>query len=168
MRVINEIIIHCAATRPEWMADRKLSEQVKEIHKWHTANGWSDIGYHYLIGRDGDLAAARPVSRIGAHTKGHNTASIGVCLIGGHGASADDTFAQHFTPAQSDTLRDFIDDMRDSFGDGLKISGHNQYANKGCPGFRVEPWLNAAKPAAKPSIMSAIIALLMGMFGRKK
>jgi N-acetylmuramoyl-L-alanine amidase len=141
MRPISEIIVHCAATRPEWMAGATLAEQVEEIRRWHVqGNGWSDIGYHRVIGRDGTVASGRPMDKTGAHTLGHNTGTIGVCLIGGHGANANDAPDQHFTSAQMAALVREIKDLKRRFGP-LKVSGHNQYANKGCPGFYVPKWL---------------------------
>jgi N-acetylmuramoyl-L-alanine amidase len=84
MRHINEIIVHATATRPEWMAGNSTVEKRDEITRWHVeARGWSDIGYHMIIDRDGTRATGRPTFRIGAHVKGHNSNSLGVSLIGG-------------------------------------------------------------------------------------
>ena len=77
MREINKIIVHCSATRE--FQDVKT----EEIRRWHMDKGWSDVGYHYLIELDGSINKGRPVERIGAHCKGHNNDSIGVCYIGG-------------------------------------------------------------------------------------
>lgn len=169
-RKIDEIIIHCTATRPEWWAGKKTSEKVAEIKLWHMRDrGWSDIGYHFLIDRDGTVAKGRPVAQTGAHVKGHNTGSIGVSLFGGHGAAADDKFTDHFTPAQNKALRKLLDDMQSIYGK-VKITGHNQYAAKGCPGFIVSEWLNVfvAAPAPKPSWIAALINAIMAMFKNTK
>lgn len=80
-RYINEIIVHCSAT-PEGK-----DFTVTDIKKWHLARGFSDIGYHYVIYRDGSVHTGRDESKIGAHCTGHNSYSIGVCYIGG--CSAD-------------------------------------------------------------------------------
>ena len=86
---VREIILHCSATRPDWMEGRSFSDQVAEIRRWHVqGNGWRDIGYHHVIGRGGEHATGRPETAIGAHVIGHNAGTIGICLIGGHGASA--------------------------------------------------------------------------------
>ena len=88
---VREIILHCAATRPEWMQDRPFHDQVTEIRRWHVkGNGWRDIGYHHQIGRGGEHAVGRPETAIGAHVTGRNNGTIGICLLGGHGASASD------------------------------------------------------------------------------
>ena len=106
MRQINEIILHCSATKPEWMRGQRGEAKVAEIRRWHMSapNNWRDIGYHYLIDRDGLIYPGRPVQQTGAHGKGRNTGTIGICLIGGHGAGAHDKFHDHFTPAQEKAL----------------------------------------------------------------
>lgn len=147
MRQITEIIVHCAATRPEWMDGRPLTDKIAEIDRWHRARGWSGIGYHYLIDRDGKVGEGRPVEKTGAHVKGHNTGTIGICLIGGHGAAKDDEFSDHFTQAQDKALRKLITKLRREHPSIRYVSGHNQYANKGCPGFYVPVWIEGAKPA---------------------
>ena len=65
MRKINQIIVHCTATRPDWWENKTLNEQVKDVEKWHTTppRNWSSIGYHYLIGRGGEVAQGRPVEK---------------------------------------------------------------------------------------------------------
>ena len=77
MRRINKIIIHCAATVEG--ADFDWTD----IDKWHKKRGWSGIGYHYVITLDGKIQSGRPLKKIGAHAKGFNRNSIGVCYIGG-------------------------------------------------------------------------------------
>lgn len=145
--MIREVIIHCSATEPQWMADRPLAEKVAEIRRWHVqGNGWRDIGYHYLIDRNGDvMPGRRPETKPGAHVKGRNKGTIGVCLIGGRGAAATDTFGEHFTPSQDTVLRNLIGQLMRRHGD-LKISGHNEYAAKGCPGFHVPTWVRMLPP----------------------
>ena len=57
MRPISEIIVHCSATRPEWCASTTTAAKVAEIRRWHVSDrGWRDIGYHYVIDRNGVLA----------------------------------------------------------------------------------------------------------------
>jgi len=141
VRQINGIIIHCAATLPDWREGQSTSSKVAEVRRWHVdLNGWSDLGYHFMIDRDGTVAEGRPVHRSGAHVLGHNADTIGVCLFGGHGSEATDAFDDHFTPAQDVALRELIDTLVGQYGD-LHISGHNEYAQKACPGFQVGDWL---------------------------
>jgi hypothetical protein len=142
MRKINEVIIHCSATRAAWMADRMAVDKVVEIRRWHVEErGWSDIGYHWLIDRNGATIAGRAERRAGAHVKGHNDDTIGVCLIGGHGSSSTDAFSDHFTVAQDAALRTLLKGLSARYPGISKISGHNQYAAKACPGFQVPEWL---------------------------
>lgn len=177
MRPLNEIIVHCSATRPEWMATEKTAAKVAEIRRWHMVDrGWRDIGYHFVIDRNGVVMAGRPLDQVGAHVAGHNTGTIGVCLIGGHGSAETDKFADHFTPAQDSALRKLIADLIRQHGP-MRISGHNQYAAKACPGFNVPSWYAAAREdaRAKPAPSAPVVATgragflpwLLALFGRR-
>jgi N-acetyl-anhydromuramyl-L-alanine amidase AmpD len=140
MRAINEIIVHCTATQPKWMDGHSTREKVAEVRQWHMRDrGWKDIGYHFLIDRDGTLAEGRPLDQVGAHTQGHNTGTIGVSLFGGFGSSATDKFFENFTPEQDKALRALIAKLCDTYKI-KKVSGHNEYASKACPGFAVTKW----------------------------
>lgn len=151
MRKLTEIIIHCSATKPEWMAGQPIEAKRAEIKRWHVEdNGWSDIGYHYLIDRDGAVIAGRPIARDGAHVKGHNKGTIGICLLGGFGSAATDAFEENFTPDQDAALRDQVALLQKRYGP-LKISGHNDYAAKACPGFKVARWYDR-KPPVRASV----------------
>ena len=142
---VQEIIVHCSATRPEWMHNRPFLQQVAEIRRWHVeGNRWRDIGYHHLIGRGGERAVGRPETAIGAHVIGRNWGTVGICLMGGHGSSERDLFADHFTEAQEQTLRELIADIGSRTAIDL-VTGHNQYAAKACPGFHVPSWLAATR-----------------------
>lgn len=134
MRRINEIIVHCSATRPT------MDIGTAEIRGWHVNdNGWSDIGYHYVIRRNGEIEDGRPLDRRGAHCYGRNANSVGICLIGGHGSCEHDEPEDHYTPAQMAALHGLCIDLVNEYPVTL-ISGHNEYAAKACPGFQVQPW----------------------------
>jgi N-acetylmuramoyl-L-alanine amidase len=149
MRKINEIIVHCTATRPSWWADRLTQDKVDEVRRWHVEErGWKDVGYHWLIDRDGTVINGRDESVTGAHVRGRNANSIGISLFGGHGSSKDDTFEEHFTPEQDAALRQLIAEIEQRHAI-TKVSGHSEYANKACPGFNVSSWI-AHKPAPAP------------------
>ena len=130
MRDIDKIIIHCSAT-PEGR-DVKTST----IKQWHTAKGWSDIGYHYVIELDGSVNMGRDIDRIGAHTRGENTGSIGICYVGGMDANMKNPKDTR-TEKQKEGLKCLIKDLRSTYGD-LTIHGHNEFASKACPSFDVE------------------------------
>lgn len=127
MRKINEIIVHCSATRE----GQEIS--VDTIRQWHIRRGWSDIGYHFVIYLDGSVHEGRPLERIGAHTIGHNRNSIGVCYIGGMNkeyTKAKDTR----TTAQKESLKKLLMSYKNKYKD-IKIYGHRDFANKACPSF---------------------------------
>lgn len=135
MRVINKIIIHCAAT-PEGK-----DYTVDQIRQWHTtpkpnSNGWKDIGYHFVIYRDGSVHPGRPIEQIGAHTSGYNANSIGICYIGGcakDGKTPKDTR----THEQKAALVKLVAELRRRFPNA-SVHGHNEFANKACPSFNVQ------------------------------
>ncbi|MGM9826994.1 MAG: N-acetylmuramoyl-L-alanine amidase [Muribaculaceae bacterium] len=135
MRVINKIIIHCAAT-PEGK-----DYTVEQIRQWHTTpkpkgNGWKDIGYHFVIYRDGSVHPGRPIEQIGAHTSGYNANSIGICYIGGcakDGKTPKDTR----THEQKAALVKLVAELRRRFPNA-SVHGHNEFANKACPSFNVQ------------------------------
>ncbi|WP_323764603.1 N-acetylmuramoyl-L-alanine amidase [Marinovum sp.] len=150
MRKITEIVIHASATRPDWMTERPITDKLAEIRRWHTTDrGWSDIGYHLLIDRDGTVAAGRPLERTGAHVRGRNTGTIGICLIGGHGSAKTDAFHDNFTIRQHAALKAQIAALQARFGT-LRVTGHNQYAAKACPGFSVPQWLATGRDTRAP------------------
>ena len=127
MRKINEIIVHCSATK------EGQSVSVDTIRQWHLKRGWSDIGYHFVIYLDGSVHEGRPLSKVGAHTIGHNANSIGICYIGGMNkeyTKAKDTR----TDAQKESLKDLLISFKEEFKD-IKIYGHRDFANKACPSF---------------------------------
>ena len=74
MRKVNKIIVHCSAT----LVEQKVNAAI--IRSWHMSKTppWSDIGYHFVILRDGKVEAGRPIERAGAHVRGHNHDSIGI------------------------------------------------------------------------------------------
>lgn len=141
MRTINEIVVHATATPADWRPDDTTSGRVASVRSWHVdGRGWSDIGYHYLIDRDGTIAEGRPVHRAGAHVSGRNANTIGISLFGGQGGSTHDDFYDHFTKEQDKALRVLISELQDKYGPNLHLSGHSEYANKACPCFQVREW----------------------------
>lgn len=177
MRPLTEIIIHCTDTRPIWMQGLPTDAKVAEVRRWHTQErGWKDIGYHFLIDRDGTVARGRPLEQTGAHTKGHNTGTIGIALVGGHGGAANDDFHDNFTEEQDKALREQIAKLKTAYPSIRKVSGHNQYAAKACPTFSVPAWIEGAVKVeaqplveeAKPSLLEVIIGIIVSLFGGKK
>jgi hypothetical protein len=154
MRNFDTLIVHASATPPDWMAGQGVKAKRDEIDRWHKGRGWAGIGYHYVIDRDGSVTTGRHLNKTGAHVKGNNTGSVGICLIGGRwpdgrwGLATDD-FADHFTPEQDMALRDLITDLCERYPRIAHIKGHNDYTDaKGCPCFRVDEWLRGGRVAA--------------------
>lgn len=142
---VTEIFVHCSATRPDWMEGQSLDAKIREITRWHRARGFGTIGYHHVIDRDGTVAKGRDESMVGAHVAGHNTGTLGICLIGGHGSGENDAFLENYTPEQEEALRKLIAEIKER-AQITKIRGHNEVAAKACPGFSVKRWLDR-KPA---------------------
>ena len=127
MRSINEIIVHCAATRE----GRDFT--VEDITRWHKARGFATIGYHYVIYRDGSIHEGRPLEQIGAHCVGHNKHSIGICYIGGC-ASDGKTPKDTRTPEQKEALLALLRRLKARFPNAT-IHGHRDFAAKACPSY---------------------------------
>ncbi len=127
-RTINRIIVHCTAT-PEGRV-----ETVESVRRMHKAKGWADIGYHYLIGLNGERWNGRNVNLVGAHCEGYNANSIGVCYVGGcdKNMKAKDTR----TDKQKTALIALLKDLRKLYPKA-KIVSHRDLDRKGkaCPSF---------------------------------
>lgn len=126
-RNIKEIIVHCSAT-PEGK-----DFTVAQIKQWHLQRGFSDIGYHYIIYRDGSVHVGRNEAISGAHCTGHNSISIGVCYIGGcatDGKTPKDTR----TPAQKTALLKLLKELKVKYPKAI-IHSHKDFTPKACPSF---------------------------------
>lgn len=126
------IVVHCSATHPGMDIGRD------EIDRWHKDRGWSGIGYHYVIRRDGILESGRRIGAKGAHARGYNHKSVGVCMVGGVDRYNDPQ--DNFTDRQWNQLRTTLSELRAAFPDA-KIIGHNEISAKACPSFDVQVWL---------------------------
>lgn len=138
-RDIKYIIIHCADTpNGRWTT-------AADIDAWHKARGFKRspgfrarqeprleaIGYHFVIGTNGGIWNGRHADEIGAHAKGFNSCSIGICLVG----------RDKFSPAQWETLKGNIQAQRRKYP-SAQVIGHRQVNDgKTCPGFDVQVWL---------------------------
>ena len=126
MRTINKIIIHCSATKE----GNKISAAT--IDRWHKDRGWRCIGYHYVVRIDGSIEYGRPVQDIGAHVKGRNKHSIGVCYIGGLDADMEPKDTR--TRDQKESLLYLLKTLK-RLHPNATIHGHREFANKACPCF---------------------------------
>lgn len=129
-RNIKELIVHCADT-PEGK-----DFTVDQIRSWHLQRNFSDIGYHYVIYRDGSIHLGRNVDISGAHCTNHNTISIGICYIGGRAPVGTDPKDTR-TPEQKKALLNLLKDLKKLYPQA-SIHGHNEFAAKACPCFDVK------------------------------
>lgn len=127
-RVITDIVVHCTATieGKDYTADA--------IRKMHKAQGWADIGYHYVVRPDGTIEQGRDVDVIGSHVAGYNAHSIGVVYVGGldKKKKAKDTR----TEEQKASLLSLLIDLKKLYPNA-RILGHKDFpgVKKACPCF---------------------------------
>lgn len=135
LRKVDWIVVHCSATR----AIQDIG--ANEITRWHKAKGWSDIGYHFVIRLNGALELGRSTSLQGAHVKGHNHNSIGICLVGGLENEAPWKPAMTYTPKQMAKLEMVIRDLLKLYPNA-KVRGHRDFKGvaKACPCFDARAW----------------------------
>lgn len=129
----NMIVVHCSATQPSKSIDWRT------IDAMHRQRGWLVIGYHYVITTNGTIQEGRPVDSIGAHAVGHNSNSIGICLIGGINKSGKSV--NNFTPEQFKALKELVDYLKTKYPSIKSVVGHRDLPNvkKDCPCFDVKP-----------------------------
>ena len=126
------IVIHCSATKPS------MDIGLSEIRNWHVnERGWRDVGYHYVIKRNGEVELGRNIRDTGAHAAGYNSKSIGICLVGG--MAEDNSTEDNFTAQQWTALLDLIQQKLSDYPDA-KVIGHNEISEKDCPCFDVQKW----------------------------
>lgn len=140
-RRIDMIVVHCSWTPPS------ADIGAHEIRQWHVdGNGWSDIGYHYVICRNGEVETGRDLDgdgdvleEVGAHAFGFNAHSVGICLVGGKGEDGGDE--TNFTEAQYLSLKGLLRELGWKCP-GAQILGHNDLTDaKTCPTFDVKAWV---------------------------
>lgn len=128
------LVVHCAATKPT------MDIGLREIRQWHREQGWLDIGYHFVIRRDGTVEKGREVGVIGSHVKGHNHESVGICLAGGINAQGKPE--NNFTPEQFAALDALLWELQTTLYPEATVLGHRELdSGKACPSFDVQKWL---------------------------
>jgi N-acetyl-anhydromuramyl-L-alanine amidase AmpD len=118
-RPIDRVFVHCSAS------DYPHHDNIATMRQWHLERGWSDVGYHFFIRKDGTLEIGRPIDKTPAAQAGHNRGTIAICL---HGLSKD-----KFTAAQKATLRTLCVLINQAYAGRLTFHGHCEVANKSCP-----------------------------------
>lgn len=130
MRTITLIIIHCSAVRPS------QTSSAQQIDFWHRKRGWSGIGYHYVVRRDGTVERGRPEAKVGAHCLNHNRHSIRVCYEGGLDAQGRPTDTR--TEAQKRGLLTLVRELKGRYPRAIVVSHHTFDQRKACPCFHAE------------------------------
>jgi hypothetical protein len=129
------LVVHCSATEPS------QDIGVEQIREWHIKERkWADVGYHYVVRRDGTRELGRPTWAIGAHVEGHNWQALGICLVGGVDEAGQP--ANNFTPEQLKTLAECLRFLkRDSYRLAV-VCGHHDFdgVKKACPSFDAKAW----------------------------
>lgn len=124
------------------------SQSVAEIQNYHMdRNGWWDIGYNFLVRESGDIYTGRGWSNVGAHAAGHNTAYLGVCLVGDYRNTAPSAAAKA-------SLAYLYDEANRRKGSTLELVTHRQLDATACPGDELHSWVTrhlADHDAAEPS-----------------
>lgn len=123
--------------------DRDVSAE--EIHKWHRANGWSGIGYHYVVRKAGGIDRGRPEWALGAHCQGDNYHTIGVNIVGNLSVSKP-------TPEQIESAAMLIADIAKRYGYTpermIDVLGHRDFMPTDCPGDNLYPLISTIRGKA--------------------
>lgn len=135
-KIINAkyIVVHCSATKPDMYVDGEM------IDRWHRERGFLKIGYHWVIRRDGTLDKGREIDERGAHVRGFNSVSVGVCLVGG--IDEEGKPDNNFTNEQFEALNEILAACKQTYPKA-EILGHRDLprVKKACPSFDVREWL---------------------------
>jgi len=124
IKLITEIIIHCSDS------DKPENDDISVIRSWHKVRGFSDVGYHFFLKKDGTIQPGRKINQIGAHCITQNAISIGICLSGRH----------DFTEIQFSTVHSLILKLMANYSILKdKVLPHNFFnENKSCPNFPLD------------------------------
>jgi len=123
-REISKVFIHCTAYANQDLVGNNL---VEEVRKWHLARGFSDVGYHFLIDKEGTLLEGRGIERIPAAQKGYNIGSVAICL--------DGLYVHQFNYDQFVTLKKWASEIVTMYEGQITFHGHCEVSNKTCPVF---------------------------------
>lgn len=136
---VHEVDLHTTATAPDWWKGKTAEQMMAEIREWHIKWGWKREGYHGLVAPDGSWADGRPFTMIGAHIMERNRGTLGFTLVPIRTVRTDrlGKFEDYYTEAQRQTVKRKIAAV--AAMTQLKwVKGHNDYAARTCPGFKVE------------------------------
>ena len=125
-RRVERIFLHCSAS------DSVAADDIEVIRGWHkdpppAGRGWSDIGYHFFIKKDGQIQEGRPLERMPAAQAGHNRDTIAICV---HGLAIE-----KFTQAQYQSVIRLCSEIDEAYRDMVTFHGHCEVSSKSCPVF---------------------------------
>ena len=98
------------------------------VDSWHKHNGWSGIGYHFFVRKDGSIYRGRPLYSLGAHVSGKNACSLGICAEGDYDKTTK------MPEAQKLAIAELLDYLKSNFFPNAIIVGHKEIGASGCPG----------------------------------
>lgn len=135
-----QVLHHSAGVQLKASATRKEEERVvREIQLAHMGQTWIDVGYHYLVAPSGRIYEGRPHWALGAHVLGHNTGTVGVCVLGNY-ETARPTKAALAGAAKA---------LRHLPGADRPLVGHRDLGPTACPGKNLYPKLGEIARARK-------------------
>lgn len=142
---VDRVMLHTSATPADWWKGKTVDQMRDEIRRWHTVttHKWRDIGYHRVFAPDGSMALGRSLYEIGAGCRGQNRGVIHLCMVPTVWIDHMGTFEDFYTTETRVAVRDYLLELEELHGKRLIVVGHNDYAPKLCPGFKVisDEWL---------------------------
>ena len=139
-RPVDRVFLHCTASSYDHHDD------IEVVSAWHLGRGWSDVGYHFMIHKDGSISAGRDIERTPAAQKGHNKGTIAIAMHGGQDAKDD------FSTKQIVTLREFCEQIRAAYDGDIPFHGHSEVVIRACPVYDYKAFLCLDKDGHMPPL----------------
>ena len=139
-RHVDRVFLHCTASSYDHHDD------IEVVRQWHLGRGWSDVGYHFMIHRDGSISAGRDIERTPAAQKGHNKGTIAIAMHGGQDAKDD------FSTKQIVTLREFCEQIRAAYDGDITFHGHSEVVIRDCPVYDYKAFMCPDKDGHMPPL----------------
>lgn len=140
---VTEAMLHTFAVPTGWHEGRSAQDMLLAVRSWHMARGWRKEGYHRIVAPNGEMAIGRSLYEIGAGCRGHNRGVIHIAMCNVTEVTRIGKFEDFYTRSQRVAVRDYLVELEELNGAPIKVTGHNQYSSKLCPGFKVvsDEWL---------------------------
>lgn len=119
---------------------------VEDIDNWHKKNGWTCIGYHFFVKKDGTIYRGRQENSVGAHARGANSNSIGICFEGRYET-------EQMPNAQIEAGKELVAYLKNKYGIS-KVQKHSDVCSTSCPGknFRFDEIANSTVKNVNTSV----------------